>query len=727
MESYTCLEYINTENLTKIIASKKVDDETMTKLVNLKKRLKGNSNHSIKFIPKEKLSKTKGVGRLYPSHNNPSLQDMPRAVRKALCYDKYSDLDVVNAHPVILHQVFRENDIACDSLEKYVIHRELCLQETGKSRDEAKMSFIRLMYGGKPNKDDNHFMNRFYEDFTIASRKLLNTAQYNLYMKLGELRKPTNPLGHAMSILAQDKERQVVSQIISTFQDHGYETSTLIHDGFHIKSLNINPDHIEEAKYNVRRVTGYDVDITIKPMNDFEPSDLWNEDCEELPEAGDHESAKMFLGWAEEQGHHFVKCKKQVFWYHPEVGIWNDDMDDLRHLIAECDVISREYRQMANKKDALIKELKVKRDDDFVFNAKDTTFLKLAFKNGIWDFEKGKLIPFSHQYTFFCKAPIEYKSIKNQDVFQKLFIDVFGEEKARYILKCFARAMAGQIYDKSFFNIVGESNSGKGCLSDMLISAFGEFIGTINSGVFKSVPSNGDQAKARSWMCPIKDARMIIANEIKMDQELDASIIKTLSSGGDSVVARQNFKNESTFVMQGTCFLFMNDMPKIKGCDEATSNRMRFVSTEYSYLEHDEYEKHKKSSYVRKADTTIKSHFIKKHEVIQAFAHLVITSYCRDKPICPKSVLDENTEWTGKDDIKTQIQELFIGTGDNTDFVPIKALNARCKQQGLEVSSVRIGKIIRGFGYTIADKKVCGKNEKSVLGIKLTNNNDEDY
>tara|TARA_R110002153_G_C13324980_1_gene497421 strand:+ start:714 stop:2852 length:2139 start_codon:yes stop_codon:yes gene_type:complete len=702
-----------------------VDNETMTKLTNLKKRLKKNPSHAIKFIPKEKLNKTKGVGRLYPSHNNPSLQDMPRNVRKALCYDKYSDLDVVNCHPVVLDQVFKENDIACATLEKYVIHRELMLQETGKSREEAKMSFIRLMYGGKPHKDDNAFMVKFYEDFSIASKKLLNTAEYNLYLKLGELRKPTNPLGHAMSILAQDKERKIVSQIISTFQDNGYETSTLIHDGFHIKSLNIDNDHIIEAKQNVKQVTGYDIDITTKPMNDFEPTELWDDDIEELGEVGDHDSALYFLEWAKGKGHHFVKCKKQVYWYNPEEGIWNDDLDDLRHLISECTEIAWDYRQMAKKKDALIKELNVTRDDNFVFNSKDTTFLKLAFKNGVWDFEKGKLVPFSHEYTFFCKAPIEYKHIKNDQVFQKLFVDVFGEEKARYILKCFARAMAGQVYDKSFFNIVGESNSGKGCLSDMLIASFGEFIGTINSGVFKSMPANGDQAKARSWMCPLKDARMIITNEIKMDQELDASIIKTVSSGGDSVVARQNFKNESTFVLQGTCFLFMNDMPKIKGCDEATSNRMRFVSTEYSYLEYDEYEKHKKSSYVRKADTTIKTHFIKKMENVQSFAHLVLTSYCRDKPVCPTSVKDENTEWTGKDDIKTQIQELFTATGVATDKVSIKLLTSACKRQGLEVSSVRIGKIMRGFGYEVKDAKDNGKTQKCVFGIEMARNDEE--
>lgn len=718
MESYTCTEYINIQNLNKIIASKRVDDETMTKLNNIKRRLKKSPSHQIKFIPKERIHKTKGVGRLYPSHNIQTLQDMPRAVRKALAYDQYSDLDIVNCHPVVLDQVFKENGIPCASLEKYVLHRELMLSESGMPRAEAKDAFIRLMYGGKPKEQYNTYMKQFYDEFNKASTLLLNTAKYNQYRLLGELKKPTNPIGHAMSSLAQDKERAIITQVINTLQEAGYETSTLIHDGFHIRSLNVKDEDIRQAERNVKMVCGYDIALEVKPMNDFNPDELWDDADIGMAEAGDHESARLFLEWAVQQGHHFVKCKRTTYWYNPDHGIWNSDLDDLRHLIAKCPVISIEYRQMAKRKDALIKELNVKRDDDFLFNAMRTTYRKLAFRNGVWDFEIGKLVPFSHEYTFFYKAPIEYKPAKNADVYQKLFVDVFGEEKAKYVLKCISRSLAGEIYDKTFFNVVGETNSGKGCLSDMLIAAFGDFIGTINNGVLKASQINGDQAKARSWMCPLKDARMIISNEIKMDQELDASIIKTLSSGGDTIVARQNFQNEATFVLQATCWLFMNDMPKIRGCDEATSNRMRFVSTEYSYLEREDYEKHKHNSYVRKADTTIKSHFIKRAEIIQAFTHLVLTSYCREKPICPKVVADENLEWTSKDDIKTQISNLFVSTNEESDFLTLKTLSGIAKREGLDVSPVRISKILKGFGYTVRDKKVDGKSQKCVICIK---------
>lgn len=49
---------------------------------------------------------------------------------------------------------------------------------------------------------------------------------------------------------------------------------------------------------------------------------------------------------------------------------------------------------------------------------------------------------------------------------------------------------------------------------------------------------------------PIRNNRIALSNEIKVDQVLDASIIKTMSSGGDSITARQNFKDEQTFKVQ---------------------------------------------------------------------------------------------------------------------------------------------------------------------------------
>lgn len=196
MESYTCTEYINLANLNKILASKKFDEPTMVKLNRLKARVKKTGHHSLTFKRSEMRINKKAVGRLYPSHDAPSLQNMPREIRKALAYNHYSDLDIVNAHPTIFHQLFEKEGILCPRLKDYITDREACLANTGLTRVEAKDAFVALMYGGKPQMNHNEFMRMFYEEFNTNSNKLLALARYNQYLKQAELDKPTNPLGH---------------------------------------------------------------------------------------------------------------------------------------------------------------------------------------------------------------------------------------------------------------------------------------------------------------------------------------------------------------------------------------------------------------------------------------------------------------------------------------------------------------------------------------------------
>jgi len=71
---------------------------------------------------------------------------------------------------------------------------------------------------------------------------------------------------------------------------------------------------------------------------------------------------------------------------------------------------------------------------------------------------------------------------------------------------------------------------------------------------------------------------------------LDASVIKTFSSGGDPITARQNYSDECTFRLQTTAIFFVNDMPKVRGQDQETENRLKFIETSYSYLNGDLYE-----------------------------------------------------------------------------------------------------------------------------------------
>ena len=169
---------------------------------------------------------------------------------------------MVNAHPVILGQLFLKLGLACPALERYVAEREAVLAETGLGRDEAKRAFITLMYGGE-RKDPTPFMAEFLTNATTV----LASEAYERYRTLAEAKKPANVLGGGISFVAQDLERQLVCCAIQTLQNKGYEVGTIIHDGFLVRSLLVKDQDLRDAEEAVRRTHGYEVRFIKKSLS----------------------------------------------------------------------------------------------------------------------------------------------------------------------------------------------------------------------------------------------------------------------------------------------------------------------------------------------------------------------------------------------------------------------------------------------------------------------------
>ena len=45
-------------------------------------------------------------------------------MRKALTHDNYTDIDIVNCHPVLLSQLFKKHNLECPYLDEYIENRE---------------------------------------------------------------------------------------------------------------------------------------------------------------------------------------------------------------------------------------------------------------------------------------------------------------------------------------------------------------------------------------------------------------------------------------------------------------------------------------------------------------------------------------------------------------------------------------------------------------------------
>ena len=93
------------------------------------------------------------IGRCYAKRGL-SLQSLPRKVRHTVASGAYTDVDMVNAFPVLLLHECRKAGIECPYLAQYVAEREDLLAELPCSRDVAKKTYLAVMNGG--NKDVNN-------------------------------------------------------------------------------------------------------------------------------------------------------------------------------------------------------------------------------------------------------------------------------------------------------------------------------------------------------------------------------------------------------------------------------------------------------------------------------------------------------------------------------------------------------------------------------------------
>ena len=373
MNAYSCREIINTENLDRIIKAKRLDTGQLTQLQRLRKRLKEHDGyaHKVDFA----LNPQERRGRLYPKRGASSVQGLKRDVRKALTHDSYTDIDMVNAHPCILSQLFKRHSLECPYLDEYiasreehlesvmriiddtiaalfddtpknrVIKREHASESSSLRRDEAKTQFLRVMYGGRPDtlcietRDKQtffidwtppNFLRLFHKEFQQNSTTLLSLDEFKTYLKDNR-----NPLGTGISLLAQDIERQVISVAIQTFNLNEYTTGTIIHDGFLVESLDVRDEVLRKAEQAVKLMKGYDIKLEKKSLKDFNEECLWGTTCdddgeEEIQSESDTDIARHFIAYMEEKGHAFTRSEGEVFWFNPDHGIYLTGLRQLR-------------------------------------------------------------------------------------------------------------------------------------------------------------------------------------------------------------------------------------------------------------------------------------------------------------------------------------------------------------------------------------------------------------
>ena len=190
MESYTCFEKINLQNLTRLLRVE-TDPQKKTKLLKFQKLATPQG-----IIKCEYKNKKHVAGRLYAY---PSLQGVDKQTRQIISAPSW-DFDIVNAYPTILMNLCNAHGIKCDILADYVANRDAWLK-TGITKD----NIIHSLFGSQEYTTSQRLLDFRCEIARITDR-LISVPEYK-------------ELARAVKGLKSNaREQSVISYIIQTTQ-----------------------------------------------------------------------------------------------------------------------------------------------------------------------------------------------------------------------------------------------------------------------------------------------------------------------------------------------------------------------------------------------------------------------------------------------------------------------------------------------------------------------------
>ena len=260
-----------------------------------------------------------------------------------------------------------------------------------------------------------------------------------------------------------------------------------------------------------------------------------------------------------------------------------------------------------------------------------------------------------------------------EDLLNRVLIPIYPNERLRtFNAQIKARAIAGCVQDKRYYQQIGASNSGKGVETDLIKYCFHNYISNFDTSFLLYNSRRPHDAKNLSWLYNKRFSRILIGNEVdKIDDDetrknietpiLNGKLIKQSASGGDEIEIRQNYQNEQEFKIGFTVFINSNDLLNISTKDA----KENLIIIEYG----SKYVKKEQlidgCSYYKLRDDNIKD-FIKQDRIINAYSWYILNSYMDEAPDEPEEI-KQSTEINNKTEeepIELFIFKNFINTDD---------------------------------------------------------------
>lgn len=166
-------------------------------------------------------------GRLYCGNSIQGLQSKFRG----FLMNHTTDIDMKNAHPVILKYICSLHKIQCPNLEYYIANRDTILSEF-EDRNEGKTAFLKAVNDNKPNrKITNKFFKSFEKEMRDLQQIITSIPEYQNIKSSVPENKKYNWDGSAINRILCMHENKILQSCISAINQKNIEICALMFDG----------------------------------------------------------------------------------------------------------------------------------------------------------------------------------------------------------------------------------------------------------------------------------------------------------------------------------------------------------------------------------------------------------------------------------------------------------------------------------------------------------------
>jgi hypothetical protein len=699
-----------------------------------------------------------GSGRLFA--DGYGIQGLPKKVRGFLLEGLTTDIDMVNAHPVILRYLCRKHNLPYEQLDFYIENRDDVLRQF-VDRETGKTLFLKATNDEKLNKKETNPIFKAYDKEMKETQKLLTklTCYENIVKDV-----PTNKLynwyGSAVNRILCYYENKLLQVILEVLNRKNIEICAPMFDG--VMTYGVIDDDLLVELETVINTEFPDLDMKLSVKEHCKdivmPEDFVIPDKKKVLEDdgikmvnNDNDACLLIF---EELKHCFKSYKGRLFYLHENIWIYDDNFID--NFILNYILNSKIYYYTKENQDgeptyapycqnittakhvreALYCQIRINNNDDELYSKFHTTTKgKLFFNDGVLDLvnkcfltweqvkeqkiEVYTTIKINRNYKAYFESP-NFEVIN--EIKEKIFNTLYGD-KTNKALQFLSRALAGHHEDKRWATYLGNRNCGKGVEYDLLSEGFENYVSTFELGNMlycrkTAGTENVDCSKKLYWLIDLEFVRLAVSQEVpdcNSGLQVNSKQLKKITGGGDTIIARRNydrrdthFKIDTSFYIKGNNTLVCDNVD----CDETRvefCSVVQFKTPEEIEIMKQEGRDEKEMVRYKVADKDIKNK-CKTIEWKNAIVYLILMNYSVNCVEIEKSVDVEDNTLLGS------IHERYELTFKEDDVIICSELHAEMSafdkgKIGLELNAMNIFK-------KKSNKRDTTRNKWVYIGLK---------